>query len=339
MKFRVHNKRGFTLIELLVVIAIIAILIALLLPAVQQAREAARRTQCKNNLKQLGLAFHNYHDVNLAFPPGYINDWGLTFNGTANYSGAGSNEQDRGQWNWTVMVMPYIDQAVAFNQLDVGGRRGVEALDDTSAANLSILQTSMAAFRCPSDPAPDVNTARGPENTAGNVVRVATSNYVAINTGLRDTSISGGNNDTDALTSSHVHTQGLFWGDSKVRIRDITDGTSNQMMVTERAWRYRTGGCENRGNAALLFVNRASNNVKFPNRGDSDSLTAIGRGLNVESDCSNQWRDGSRPSSAHEGGVQFLLADGAVRFVSENANIGILRNLGSRDDGNVIGEY
>lgn len=337
MKTGIHRKRGFTLIELLVVIAIIAILIALLLPAVQQAREAARRTQCKNNLKQLGLAFHNYHDVYLTFPPGYINDWGLTYNGTANYSGAGSNVQNRAQWNWTAMILPYIDQAPAFNQLDVSGRKGVEALD--AAAGIAVMQTTMPAFRCPSDPAPDLNTGRGTQNTAGDTVRVATSNYVAINTGLRDNSIPGGNGDTDSLTSSHVHTKGLFWGDSKVKMRDITDGTSNQMMATERAWRYRTGGCENRGNAATLFVSRASNQVKFPNRGDSDALTSIGRGLNVESNCANQWRDGSRPSSPHTGGVQFLLADGAVRFISQNINVGLLRNLGERADGNVVGEY
>lgn len=319
------------------VIAIIAILIALLLPAVQQAREAARRSQCKNNLKQLGLALHNYHDVFSTFPPGYINDWGLVRGTSGNYSGD-SQVTNRAQWSWTAMILPQIDQAPTFNQLGVSNRRGVEALDDTNMTN--ILQTSLPAFRCPSDPAPDVNTDRDTQNTAGTTVNVATSNYVAVNTGHRNGAGIGGSNDADALISSHVHTRGMFWGDSKVKMRDVLDGTSNQFMVGERSYRYRTGGCNNRGKAALLYVVRATNQVKFPNRGDSDAMTTIGRGINREAaNCSNDWRSGSRVSSQHEGGAQFTLADGSVRFVSENVDLTTARRLGLKSDGNTIGEF
>ena len=124
-------KRGFTLIELLVVIAIIAILIALLLPAVQQAREAARRTQCKNNIKQLGLALHNYHDVNLTFPPGYVLQEG---------GAVGAHN-----WDWSAMILPYIEQSALFNTLDVGQTRPSQALNNP--VQLAAMVNPLTAFR------------------------------------------------------------------------------------------------------------------------------------------------------------------------------------------------
>ena len=143
-----RKRKGFTLIELLVVIAIIAILVALLLPAVQQAREAARRTQCKNNLKQLGLAFHNYHDVHRTFPPGWINDhtrWQTT--GGASVNSHHGNAEDDAQWAWSVFLMPFIDQAPAFNTLGVNDQRADAAVETAlttpgGATGLCLLYTS-----------------------------------------------------------------------------------------------------------------------------------------------------------------------------------------------------
>ena len=134
-----RKHRGFTLIELLVVIAIIAILIALLLPAVQQAREAARRTQCKNNLKQIGLALHNYHDVNRAFPPGWVPQLSST--------GAVSNTR-RSSWAWSVFILPYIDQAPLFNQLT---QTPVPVYPNFPVLPGDDLDRNLAAFTCPSD--------------------------------------------------------------------------------------------------------------------------------------------------------------------------------------------
>ena len=137
-----HLSRGFTLIELLVVIAIIAILIALLLPAVQQAREAARRTQCRNNLKQIGLALHNYHDTFRLFPPGVIRD--------------GQNNSEA--WGWTVFILPFLEQANLYNQLDPDTYRlrdllaGLNPTYPAPTANAAILQNPLSVFICPSDP-------------------------------------------------------------------------------------------------------------------------------------------------------------------------------------------
>src|SRR6187401_1545370 len=141
-------RAGFTLIELLVVIAIIAILIALLLPAVQQAREAARRTQCKNNLKQLGLALHNYESAFGVFPPGWVASQGLTYppggaNSTTGVDGHGS-------WSWAALVLPYVEQASLFNTLRVGEEIRY-ALDDTT--RLSLMQQRFPTFNCASDTA------------------------------------------------------------------------------------------------------------------------------------------------------------------------------------------
>ena len=141
------RRRGFTLIELLVVIAIIAVLIALLLPAVQQAREAARRSQCTNNLKQIGLALHNYHDVYNTFPAGYI-DQGVAAN--------------RGHYSWTSAILPYIDQAPLSNLMRVGD----VPLSTNLTNNLTAMQTPLSGFACPSNPAPSLNDAALPAANA-----------------------------------------------------------------------------------------------------------------------------------------------------------------------------
>jgi prepilin-type N-terminal cleavage/methylation domain-containing protein len=124
-------SRGFTLIELLVVIAVIAVLIALLLPAVQQAREAARRSQCKNNLKQLALALHNYHDVHNSLPPGWIEDPAIT-------------GQEDGIWAWSAFLLPMLEQTALHQQLNVGNAKVAQVYD----ANRTELQTGPGVFRC-----------------------------------------------------------------------------------------------------------------------------------------------------------------------------------------------
>ncbi|HUQ71374.1 MAG TPA: DUF1559 domain-containing protein, partial [Planctomycetaceae bacterium] len=164
------RRRGFTLIELLVVIAIIAILIALLLPAVQQAREAARRTQCRNNLKQLGLALHNYHDNFNIFPMGFSDVV------------AGNAERNGSGWAWSAMVLPYLDQAPLYNQFNFN----VTPYNCVNCAapitgNQALVGTQLAAFSCPSDvkPATAANNG-GAANTSASqgTAAIATSSYM-----------------------------------------------------------------------------------------------------------------------------------------------------------------
>ena len=166
-----RQRRGFTLIELLVVIAIIAVLISLLLPAVQQAREAARRSQCKNNLKQLGLALHNYHDTYSVFPPGAL---ALSTTGVA-YK-PGDTEPSRtavvGGWGWTVFVLPFIDQGPLYNSLAPNG-------NNFPSAPTTLTKTILPVFLCPSDASGSIHTATamgGDGATNGH----AKSNYPAI---------------------------------------------------------------------------------------------------------------------------------------------------------------
>ena len=300
-------RKGFTLIELLVVIAIIAILIALLLPAVQQAREAARRTQCKNNLKQLGLAMHNYHDVNLCFPPGYINQ------NPTNWMS---------EWGWATYLLPYIDQAPLFNLLEVGNGLGNGSMQSAAhdgttntVLGLTTMNQPIVAFRCPSDTAPAANTARG---HAG--MDMTTSNYVGINS----------HNDSWYTRTNGTSPSGTFSENSRARIRDYTDGTSNTIVIGERSWQSGSGIVYN---AAIVWgtseVNIGAN---------------IARNLRTINDSQDNH---SALASNHEGGVQVLLGDGAVRFISENIDnnsttAGVdstYDRLLSKSDGQVVGEY
>src|SRR3954447_24995498 len=159
-----HRRRrtGFTLIELLVVIAIIAILIALLLPAVQQAREAARRTQCRNNLKQMGLAMHNYHDVFNCFPPGYL---GYPAAAGQDCSAVRNTAPFAQGWGWGTYLLPYLDQAPLYNSLNPGQKQAV--CDNASgpalnAGNPVLQRQLLPVYVCPSAADPDMNPTRDP---------------------------------------------------------------------------------------------------------------------------------------------------------------------------------
>lgn len=319
-KLMTNRRRGFTLIELLVVIAIIAILIALLLPAVQQAREAARRTQCKNNLKQLGLAFHNYHDVHRVFP--------------SSWTRSSRHPSDDSAWSWGVMILPFLDQSPLYNHLSPNSPQSFQEALNT-AAMVTVLQAVLPSYRCPSSSAPDLNSER-PMLPGVMDLQVSLSNYVG-SMGVRGDG------------TSH----GLIYQNSSVRLRDITDGTSNTLLVGERAF----------GDIAGTGIHGAS-----IWSGASDSTSC---GFSLPSDCSNAFHSMTRVamnsgrelhagsvdydthrcfSSRHEGGAQFLMCDGAVRLISENvdsraddlndvATWGIYQLLSERDDGQVIGEF
>lgn len=339
------RTRGFTLIELLVVIAIIAVLIALLLPAVQQAREAARRTQCKNNLKQIGLAIHNYHDTFGVFPFGTTHDGGDNL--VATDEAAASNAS----WGWGASILPQIDQSTLFNALGVN----TNTLDvvlraaTTTPAIQQLIYTKLAAYRCPSDTAPDLNTWRVNYNTyyGGSGVNgrsspgggfLATSNYVASHGTLWTLPYQQYTLGQDPY--------GVFYTDSKLSFRDITDGSSNTIFIGERNWKNKaavwagTRNVTGHGDWGLRMTEASPSypqNYWAPDPATSSSIA------------------GDSFSSAHVGGAQYLFGDGTVRFVSDNINYdttqiilgsttnlqqrGLYQLLIQRADGQVVGDF
>jgi len=286
MAIQKHRQRGFTLIELLVVIAIIGVLTSLLLPAVQQAREAARRMSCRNNLKQIGLALHNYHDTHSTFPPGYI--------ASGPYSD-GATDTTPG-WGWAAFILPQMDQgnlheAANFNL----------SLQDPK--NASAIQTTIPAYLCPSDMTPNGPFAV-PDGFGNTVAMAAPSSYAAC--------VGGDETGTTDATGA-----GVFYRNSRTRIRDITDGTSNTILIGEKAW----------SNANAIWAGAMSAGVLM--RGQQNpcqpvvpgawypaaTLTLSHSHLNnalIDSDGSAGMDDFS---SRHSGGSNFTFADGSVHFI------------------------
>lgn len=316
------KRRGFTLIELLVVIAIIAILIALLLPAVQQAREAARRSTCKNNLKQIGLALHNYHDVHRTFPPAVS---------AQNDDANGYTEQ--GNWGWPAYCFPFLDQAALYNQMDVSGQSLAQALADPVLS--SVAETPLPVFACPSDPKPGINDSRRIRDSANQPHFLAGSNYVG----------STGHNFSRMVEPIGKEfwnrPTGIFYKNSKVRIRDIIDGTSNTIMVGERIYAKLPVAGSNNGRSGSAFGTSGST-------GDWRGIPDVGFAAGIPMNDSLHWAFDRATSSQHVGGLHFLLCDGAVRFVSENVNQGgggwghdnaVYELLCAINDSEVIGEF
>jgi len=344
------RRHAFTLIELLVVIAIIAILVALLLPAVQQAREAARRSSCKNNLKQLGLAMHNYHDTYTVFPPGYVDLRG---------SSAGfavSDLNDNGHWAWSAHILPFLELGNIYEQINVGEVTGSQAL----AANLDVMTQSQSAFRCPSDTGPgkfDANQEGGYAVLAprgGTNRGLAVSNYIVSNN-IANVRI----NQASDARNGYSGGVGMFFRDSRIRFRDLTDGSSNTLMLGERA--YQLGGVRQAAGTLYLVRGQDGSCDGGPTAGDSGHCSSWTQGFLTISgstvypinpvDLSAGTDRRQAYSSHHQGGAQFCLADGSVRFLSENIEMNrdvvggrympdsVYEKLAAIQDGLPIGEF
>jgi len=308
-------KSAFTLIELLVVIAIIAILIALLLPAVQQAREAARRTQCKNNMKQIGLAIHNYNDTFLRLPAGY----------------SYSSDSLIPIYGWAVSLFPYMELGNLYRELDPGQiPLSARYHAGYTAKDKQLLQTVIPSYRCPSDTASDAHEF---VFAATDFFYPGTSNYVAY-AGAGDTSVTLANNN-DA--------HGTFYGNSYLQFRDVTDGLSNTFFVGERdsgpVGPTSTGLTSNFGAAVWAGI-ASRNNPLRTYRTLTHAVYRINYDyLKALNDTTSTY-NGRGVGSRHEGGVNILMGDGAVRFVSENIDhVGTYRYLVWRDDGRVNPEF
>jgi prepilin-type N-terminal cleavage/methylation domain-containing protein/prepilin-type processing-associated H-X9-DG protein len=301
-----HPRLGFTLIELLVVIAIIAILIGLLLPAVQKVREAAARTQCVNNMKQVGLALHNYHDANQKFPPGYVS----AYDATGNDTGPG--------WGWAAHVLPQMEQDNLFRQIDL--KQPIEA-----AANAQARIVIVKSFLCPSDTPPQQAFPVGPRSASGQLTSttctVAPANYVG-NFGVGEPGVDG---------------DGLFYRNSTVRIGDITDGTSSTLMVGERSFQFAeatwVGSVTGTNHApapgsSLLYGEPAAANFVLGHTGETYQGPANPQETN-------------HFSARHTGGGNFVFADGHVAYLSRSTTYATYKALSTRAKGEVIntGDY
>jgi prepilin-type N-terminal cleavage/methylation domain-containing protein len=332
------TRRAFTLIELLVVIAIIAILIALLLPAVQQAREAARRVQCKNHLKQLALAMHNYVDVATVLPPSACIAPEITVTG------------NNGSWGVHGRILPYLEQGNLYNVVDLS-----TAWDD----QLAIDGLKIPVYACPSDPESDL--ARDPGSGRP---RLYPTNYgFNFGTWFVYNPVTGRGGD------------GAFFPNAKLRMAAFTDGTSNTLMAGEvKAWTpYRRNGGPVSTNVPQTIADAEAaiaSGGQFKNTGHTEwpdgrvhhqgittamlpnTKTSCSDGTTTYPECDfNSWQEGKdgingSPSYAiitsrsfHVGVVQVALMDGSARTISENIDISIWRGLGTRGNGEVLGEF
>jgi prepilin-type N-terminal cleavage/methylation domain-containing protein/prepilin-type processing-associated H-X9-DG protein len=293
--------RGFTLIELLVVIAIIGVLVGLLLPAVQATREAARRAQCTNNLKQMGLALQDYHDAIGTFPMSYAARSRFIDGATDTTPG----------WGWGAMILPQLEQGPLLSAINF-------VLPVESSANTTVVRSILSTFLCPSDPIPG-----GPflvTDASGNVLAtMAPTSYAAC----------AGNDLTDSTTGLNNNGlgNGVMFRNSGIRLAEITDGTSQTIVVGERAWSINSGPWAGVVNDGVIRRGPAN---PCPTTGAVYYLAATlvqahCNVLNTDTDPDGGLDDFS---SRHPGGANFVFADGSVHFLKS-----VLRNLGQRPDG------
>lgn len=329
----VRRFRGFTLIELLVVIAIIAVLIALLLPAVQQAREAARRSQCKNNLKQIGLALHNYHDVYGMFPIGSQFARGPL---AANGIGFGMS--------WWVGILPYMDMAPLANQLTCVGSHPGSLSDSNSnfdghSKNGPIVNgVRIPVMLCPSSVVPGVRK-------TGYEYSITCPTYVGISGASNDTTFTANSTSRqwNGYQSGIMAVGGVLLPIFPVQMRDMTDGSSNTMVVGEQsAYGYDAAGAQQILNSYHGFM-CGIDATAYPTTRRSFNVTTIRYAINTVSTALTGIRQNEGVNngifSGHEGGAHVLMGDGAVRFLSENMNLATVKRLATRDDGEVVGEF
>jgi prepilin-type N-terminal cleavage/methylation domain-containing protein/prepilin-type processing-associated H-X9-DG protein len=317
-----HRRRAFTLIELLVVIAIIAVLIALLLPAVQAAREAARRIQCTNNLKQIGIALHNYHGALGAFPPGYLSLMDpVTF------------DNDGPGWGWASFSLSQMEQTPVYSSINLV--LGVEF-----PANQTARLTLLASFLCPSDAWRQdtftvVDSTTSSTTPGAPICVVASSNYVG----------AVGNGDPSSLYPYIIdagdpppgrdNSNGLFFRNHSINIAQITDGTSQTFAAGERSQNLSratwTGAVTS---AAVPLVALQAETGLDPEGGGALILshTGEGHGPNSPSGLAH----GDQYWAMHPGGANFLFADGSVRFIKELVGFTIFQALATRAGGEVL---
>jgi prepilin-type N-terminal cleavage/methylation domain-containing protein len=301
--------RAFTLVELLVVIAIIGILVALLLPAIQAAREAARRTQCSNNLKQLGISLHNYHDTYNRFPAG-CSGTGDPWTGGVHRKGS-----------MLVKLLPYVEQKALYDEIDF-------TRDVTDWFWNNHRYTKIPAYLCPSDP--EGNYDRAMSNYGASMGAQAMSSqggWCSMYPGhINGPTGHGSTNDPGSISGVFSR---LFWS---ANLRDVTDGTSTTIAIGEI--RPKCGDHHDEGwfHGNALWTSTTAP-INFP--------TCQGEPPHQANSCFayNNWQTSQGFKSKHPGGAQFVFCDSSVRFINDAVNYQTYQYLGARADANVVGSY
>jgi prepilin-type N-terminal cleavage/methylation domain-containing protein len=340
----VRQKNAFTLIELLVVIAIIGILVALLLPAVNAAREAARRAQCSNNLKQIGIALHNYHGAHGAFPPGetYIEIAGS--NQVGGRIRLGDGKSVISGHAWSAFILPFLEDSMVYDRLNwsLPGWCTSAEMRDADLEHYAACSTVVSPYICPSSPeSPQYNGKSGdlPVNSMGLI------QYV----GIAGSDLMRGTfwDETYDTYGRRVANGGTFYLHSKTRVRDIIDGTSKVMGVgeysgvTECQALNPFGGTTNNGTGWNLGFKGGGDfiwparTIAFPPNSryfwdDPDAKTCDP----IQSTITK-----GALKSMHPGGIHALMLDGSTHFLEENIDLTTYKNLADIDDGNVLVEY
>jgi prepilin-type N-terminal cleavage/methylation domain-containing protein/prepilin-type processing-associated H-X9-DG protein len=343
---RIIRASAFTLIELLVVIAIIAILIGLLLPAVQKVRETAARMKCANNLKQIGLALHSYHDSNLYFPSGYVD-------GNINQNSTPDNDVGPG-WGWAAYLLPYLEQDNLFKQINFNQTVGM-------GLNSQVSQQPLAVFQCPSDP----NQQAVPiyDITLSNpIATVAHGNYVGCNGWIECFSGAGGNpqpgSGADGLSGTFGQAGvGLFYRNSRNKIANVSDGLSNTIVVGERSGNHSPstwtgavpgGQCPawmatqpfTSPNTPPAMAPTGANGSAYDNADFGEALVlAHCNATHLPSADLPFWDPDTFYSMHTPRGANFLFGDGSIHFLTTGINPMTYQYLATISGGEVLGDF
>lgn len=308
------DRRGFTLIELLVVITILGLLVAILLPAVQSAREAARRAHCQNNLRQIGLALHGYHDAQGLFPPGFsLDEPGVTFAVTG--------------WGWGARLLGGLEQGALYNAIN-------QSLSYTVPAQQTVIETRLSIFLCPSSGGGGPMSTGYVDQPISTTRNMSSGQYVASAASVSRRGIHG----------QIAQGDGVFFLNSRIALRDLADGTSSTLMIGERSRNVADATWVGVPQTSFILCTKDGWRVKTC---ASAMFMVLGRTGPASDIIFGAVPTGSTPNSPgsgadgfwslHRGGCNFLLGDGSVRFLKETISEDVFKTLATRAGGEVIG--
>ncbi|HVX15606.1 MAG TPA: DUF1559 domain-containing protein [Pirellulales bacterium] len=321
-----RKRQAFTLVELLVVIAIIGMLVGMLLPAVQAARESAARTQCQNNLKQIGIALQTYHDAKKVFPPGYVD---------LNNNPQLTPDNDIGPgWGWASMILPQLEQSSVFNQINFSQPVGL-------GVNAAVSQLNLPVFQCPSDSYQDLVPIYD-SSFSSPIATVAHGNYVGCDgwlecfNGATGNVLPGFGDDAIANGVYGPGARGVFWRNSHTRIADVKDGTTNTILAGERSGNHSPstwtgavpgGRCPAWMAANPVFPNSPPPGPAYDNADFAEALVLSHGNATHLPNSDNPIFDPDVFYSFHPNGCNFLMCDGSGRFINTDVDGYVYQSL------------